>query len=109
MQRNMHEPRRREGAAGDGSSGRWAAVPLADGVSLHGDGSIGVDCDRNPAADLATYADAPTPAEQSVMTAINFLKNTDAPKYTAIPGAQRSDQDNALLSILVILKVVLTP
>jgi hypothetical protein len=82
---------------------------LGDGVSLHGDGNVSIDADRDPTADLASYTDAPTPQEQAVLTAVAYLKATYVPSIQAILPANRTPEQRALLAITVILKSVLTP
>lgn len=80
----------------------------ADGSSLLADGlTVIVHVDRDPTADLAAYANSPTQAQTRHANAIAYLKNTYVPKYAAIPVASRSDQDNALLAIVTILKAQL--
>lgn len=83
-------------------SGKGYAV-IGD-AQIFGDGSATLTSDRDPSQDVATFTNAQTQQEQNVNTAIAYLKNTYAPKYRAIPAGQRSDQDNAILSILTILK-----
>ncbi len=76
---------------------------LTDGVSLHGDGSITVECDRDPTADLAAYVDAPTPKEQRVVTAKQAVALYVA-AVAAIPAAARTPEQRCLSALLSLLE-----
>lgn len=71
-----------------------------------------IGLDRDPSADLSAFAALPsvplTTAEQAVAQAIAYLKNTYLPFVQAIPNATRTNEQRALLAILVILKAQLT-
>jgi len=82
---------------------------LVDGVSVSANNVVFGDCDRDPSADLATYVDTPTPAEQAVITAISYLKTTYLPFVLALAPASRTPEQRALLAILQVLKAQLTP
>lgn len=89
---------------------RAKGYAVTDGAAIDAvNRRITIGLDRDPSADAPSFANQPTQAEQQVAAAIAYLKNVYGPKYRAIPSAQRTDQDTAILSILVILKAQLTP
>ena len=75
---------------------------IADGSSLHSDGSVSVSIDRDPASDLPAYTDVPTPGEQALQTAQTVIANYIVMVKAILPAARTPEQK----VILAILRVV---
>ena len=75
---------------------------VQDGSSLHGDGTVTVLTDRDPSADVQTYTDAPTSAEQLIAAAVTTLR-AYLTTVRAIAPALRTPEQKALLSVAVLV------
>lgn len=75
---------------------------LEDGSSVHADGTVTVNVDRDPSTDAAAYQDQPTPDEQTADAAWTLLRAYVA-KVKKIAPAQRTDDQRAILAVLRVL------
>lgn len=81
---------------------------VLDGSSVRSDGTVIAHLDRDPAADVAAFANQPTPGEQGIAQAITTLKAYVA-SVQAIPAATRTPEQQAIFAIVAIMKAQLTP
>jgi len=73
---------------------------LTNGASVNAVAlTISIDCDRDPSADAAQFANAPTPKEQRVVTAKQAVALYVA-AVAAIPVATRTPEQTLLLALI---------
>jgi hypothetical protein len=80
-----------------------------NGAQIDASGSVTIDLDRDPSADVPAFTDAPTPAETQFAAAKSYLQGTYVPAIQAIPAASRTPEQRAILALCVVLKNALTP